>query len=461
MNKHALTRAALVALATVASVGAARAQTPPATTTAWNGAPESREGEQRFKMRARFQYDISSNDWDVTAENGSRSYVRRAFIGAQGRMTDHWRYKIDFVLNPGAAEAGSAAATTLRLCQNNITAVLAQRAACLPGETDIGPIVTGVSGGGAGGDDVAVDDAYLEYAGDFFSFVIGENNVTAPLEERTSSLDIPFIERSSMINTFGYGRAAGAALLTTGANWTAALGVYGDSLNNQDANFNLDETTSVSGRVTWTPIFEASPEGMTLIHLGLTGRERYIGDDAGQRFRTRPLNGRGTRYIDAGSGITGESDTTWGAELAMQYNQFGISAEYATLEGTETPTAGGSSFSFDGYYVDAFWSITGEARNYRGNTGSFGAVIPRQPINQGGIGHVMLAARYENMDLSDPAGTAPTRGVQSAHALGLDWIPLDHVRFKLNYALSEMDRTGPATVDDEAQIVTLRTQFDF
>jgi phosphate-selective porin OprO and OprP len=459
MKKYVLSTAALVALAAVAST--ARAQTPPATTTTWNGAPETREGQQRFKMRGRFQYDVTSNDWDSNAENGSRSYVRRAFIGAQGRLTDHWRYKIDFVLNPGANEAGTVTTTTLRLCQNTTTAAIAQRAACLAGETDIGPIVTSASSGGGGGDDVAVDDAYVEYAGDFFSFVIGENNVTAPLEDRTSSLDIPFIERSSMINTFGYGRAAGAALLLTGANWTAAAGVYGDSLNNQDANFSLDESTAISGRVTWTPMFEASPEGMTLIHLGLSGRERYIGDDAGQRYRARPLNGRGARYVDSGTGIVGEGDASWGAELAMQYNQFGLSAEYAKLEGTETPAAGGASFSFDGYYVDAFWSITGEARNYRGNTGSFGAVIPRRPIDQGGIGHLMLSARYDYIDLSDPAGSAATRGIQSAYAVGLDWIPLDHVRVKLNYALSEMDRTGPATVDDQAQVVTLRTQFDF
>ena len=51
------------------------------------------------------------------------------------------------------------------------------------------------------------------------------------------------------------------------------------------------------------------------------------------------------------------------------------------------------------------------------------------------------------------------RGEQSAYAIGLDWVPIEHVRFKLNYALSEMERT--AASDDEAQVVTLRTQFDF
>ena len=53
MKKHALTTAALVALATAAGVNAAQAQTPPATTTTWNGAPETRELQQRFKMRGR------------------------------------------------------------------------------------------------------------------------------------------------------------------------------------------------------------------------------------------------------------------------------------------------------------------------------------------------------------------------------------------------------------------------
>ncbi len=457
--RNGITTAALAALAAAAAVSTAQAQTPPPPVTQpMSGAPEIRDGQQRFKMRGRFQYDVTSSDWDDNAEQGSRSYVRRAFIGAQGRFTDHWRYKIDFVLNPGAAEAGAATGATLRLCQDNLTAAIVQRAACIAGETDRGPIVTAVAGGAAGADDVAVDDAYLEYAGDFFSFVIGENNVTAPLEDRTSSLDIPFIERSSVINTFGYGRAAGAALLTNGANWMAAVGVYGDSLNNQDNNFNNDEASQVSGRFTWAPIFENSPESYTLLHIGLTARQRYNGDDSATRYRTRPQNGRGNRYIDAGSGLAGQGDTTYGVELAGQWNSVGFTAEYHTLEGD---TAAGVNFDFDGYYVDAYWSLTGEPRVYRGNTGSFGPIVPRHGMNEGGFGHLMLSARYDYVDLSDPAGSSTSAGEQSAHAIGLDWIPVDHVRFKLNYALSEMDRANPAQADIDAEVISLRTQFDF
>ncbi len=421
--KNVLSKAALAALAAAGGMavgaGAAHAQSTP-TIQPMSGAPEIRDGEQRFKVRGRLQFDIYSNEWDVLDEDASRSYIRRAFLGAQGRLSDHWRYKIDFVLNPGA----------------------------------------GVDDAATGDGAVAVDDAYLEYAGDFYSIVIGENNVTSPLEDRTSSLDIPFNERSSFINTFGYGRAAGIAGLIAGSNWMGAIGIYGDSLNNSDAAFNADEASSISGRFTWAPIFAADPDGYALLHLGISARQRHIGDDSGQRFRTRPLNGRGTRWIDGGSAAAqlGESDTTLGLEAAGQFGFFGFTAEYSFLDGT---TITDVDFDSQGYYVDLHFSLTGEPRVYRGNQGSFGPIVPRRPVTEGGIGHIMVSTRYDYIDLTDEAFAAATRGEQTSYALGVDWIPVDHVRFKANLAYSEMDRTGPATTDEEAAVFTLRTQFDF
>jgi phosphate-selective porin len=74
------------------------------------------------------------------------------------------------------------------------------------------------------------------------------------------------------------------------------------------------------------------------------------------------------------------------------------------------------------------------------------------------MGHWMASARYDFVDLSDAGGA--NRGEQTAYSVGLDWIPMDHVRFKLNYAMSDMERIG-AGLDEEAQVVSLRTQFDF
>ncbi len=429
--KNVLSKAALAALVTTAAgVAAPQAAYAQATINSpVSGAPEIREGQQRFRMRGRLQFDVYSNSWElddptdsasINGEDGSRSYIRRAFLGVQGRFTDNWRYKVDFVLNPGAS----------------------------------------VDDATTGDNAVAVDDAYLEYAGDFFSVVIGENNITSPLEDRTSSLDIPMIERSSIINAYGYGRAAGIAGLMTGANWMAAVGVYGDSLNNSDSNFATSEQTSISGRFTWAPIFETSPDSYTLLHLGFSARQRYNGDDALFRYRPRPLNGRGSRWVETSSGSALQNDTGYGFEAAGQWNAFGFTAEYITISG-ETPA--GVELESDGYYVDLTWSLTGEPRAYRGNQGSFGPVVPRSSVADGGWGHWGLIARYDFIDVSDDNG-GTSRGEQSAWAVGLNWVPVDHVRFMLNYATTDADRIDPISVtagDAEAEVITLRTQFDF
>jgi phosphate-selective porin OprO/OprP len=367
-------------------------------------------------MRGRFQYDVYSSDWDVDADSdddSARSYVRRAFLGVQGRLSENWRYKVDFVLNPGA---------------NGAT-------------TD------------ADEEEVAVDDAFIEYVSDNWSIVIGEHNITSPLEDRISSLDIPFNERSSVVNAFGYGRLAGVGFIAGGANWSASTAFQGESLNSRET-YAEDESTALSGRFTFAPIFETAPEGVTLVHLGLSARARDTGANADNRYRPRPLNGRNDRWVETAA--VGDTDTTLGAELALQYGPFGAQAEYMMLEGEN---AAGVGFDASGYYVDVYWSLTGESRNYRGNQGSFGAIAPRNPVtNEGGWGHWMLSGRYDYIDLSD-ALFGGSRGEQTSYGVGLDWVPLDHVRFKLNYAVSDMDRvTG---VDDEAQIVSLRTQFDF
>lgn len=413
-----LSAAALAALSTLGWAEKAEAQ----ATTTWSGAPETREGEQRFKMRARFQYDVISSDTEgyATEEEGTRSSVRRAFLGAQGRLNNRWRYKVDFVLNPSSGIDVTATST-----QNE-------------GE-------------------VGVDDAFLEYAGDWVSVIIGEANVTSPLEDRISSLDIPFNERSSFINAFGYGRAAGVALLANGGNWSLAGAVQGDSLNNRETSYAANELLQVSARGTWAPIFDQTPEGVTLVHLGASVRMRD--GESALTYSSRPLNGRGSTPISAG--ISGTDDTSYGVELAAQYNRFGVSAEYSVLEGTETAATGGSDYEFSGYYVDASFSLTGEPRSYRPGTGAFAAVAPRRPLGtDGGIGYWAITARYDSLDLTDTAAAAGTQGEQTSYAVGLDWSPVEFVLFKLNYAHSEFEfRSGAA--DDEADIISLRSQFAF
>jgi phosphate-selective porin OprO/OprP len=138
----------------------------------------------------------------------------------------------------------------------------------------------------------------------------------------------------------------------------------------------------------------------------------------------------------------------------VQFGPFGATAQWGQVDAED----GGVSYGTEAYYVDVYWSLTGESRVYRGNQGSFGAIAPARPLGVGGgLGHWMLSGRYDFTDLSE--GVGALLGEQTAYAIGLDWVPVDHVRLKLNYAQSDVDYLVGA--DNEAQIVTLRTQFDF
>lgn len=404
-KRRVFTTAALAALATAAGVAVTTSDASAQATTSWSGAPETRQDDQRFKVRGRFMYDIASADWDTGGDDGDSSYVRRSRLGVQGRFSDDWRYVLEFDLSPGSSSS------------------------------------TG---------EVAVSDAFLEYAGDDWSIVIGEHKVTAPLEERTSSLAIPFIERSGLINSQGFGRLAGIGFMTGGANWSFAAAAQGDSLNDTSSQ-GTDEQTALSGRFTFAPIYETSPEGTTLVHLGVYARQRDIGEDTPLAYSVRPQNGRSATSLSMG--ISADEDFAYGVEVAGQLGRFGATAQWGMLEADD----GGTEYETESCYVDLFWSLTGESRNYRGNQGAFGAISPAHPFGDGGIGHWMLAARYDFTDMTE--GLGASLGEQTAYAIGLDWVPISHVRFKLNYAQSDIDYVVGA--DNEAQIVTLRTQFDF
>lgn len=365
---------------------------------------EAHAQEFSFKPRARIQADLQHRDWRVRDEDDSDLYIRRFYLGGEGRIAGDWHYRLDVVFTPGSETIG-------------------------------------------------VDDAYIEYEQERWSLFIGEHKITTPLDERTSSLDMPFVERASIIGAFGYGSRAGVGVLGHGDNWSAAAAIQGSSMNPATGEGDVDESRAVSARVAYAPILNA--ESGRLLHIGAHVRHRYQ-NDAPQRPAVRPLNGRDSRWIDAGGSIANrlDDDVALGGEFMFSHGPFALAAEYVVLEG-QTPS--GASRRFSARYVDAYWSLTGESRPYRVEQGAFGAVKPRAPLNEGGFGHWALSVRYDHADLSD--GPDANRGEQTAYALGLDWIPVERVRLKLNAARSEMDRTVGA--DDEADIVTLRAQLSF
>lgn len=437
-----LSAAALAALSTFGWAQKAEAQ----ATTSWSGASETREGEQRFKVRGRVQWDVysvstESNATGAGADNFDGDYTRSGFrrvrLGVEGRFTDDWRYKAEISL--------------------------------LPGNT------------------VEYEDVFVEYTGSNFSLILGNNKAIAPLEEATSSRFITFNERAAMISAFDYGRQLGAVVMTNGGNWGLGAGAYGNSPNTADgtaANSDLDNNTerlTLQARGYFAPVMDATPEGTTLWMIGATARYRDAGDDAGSlRYRARPAGvGFGDRYIDTGEGggladISSESDTAFTIESAAIFGPFSLQAEYGWLEVERDGPLAVNQFdpTFEGGYVDAIWNITGENRVWRVSDGTFQRTPVARPLHDGGPGLWQVAARFETLQLGDGVGTTGATGVNSgeleAYTLGLHWYPHPQVGFKLNFAHTEItDSTwdnpsgGPDFNDGEVNAISFRTQFDW
>lgn len=427
MGKNKLLGAAAAALATV-SAGAVIAQDAhaqaPGATTSWSGAPRTREEDREFKVNGRMQYDVYSLDRDfenpaTRDESYTGSYMRRAFIGVEGRFTTHWRYNVKFDLAPSAADSGS---------------------------------------------EVKLDDAFLEYAGENFSIFVGQNNAISHMEDRTSSNYTPFNERSMINQVSGYTKLMGVAFLTNGGNWSLGGGVYTDSLNDpQTVSFSgtqssEKEQTRFQVRGTWAPIYQRTPDGTTVLHLGLHARHRDDGTNTFGGYSARAnQNSLSSVPSTPSTGGTFDSEDLYGAEVAFQYNSFGAEAEYMQIE-PHTPT-GNTEPSLEGGYVDLFWSPTGESRNYSASDGSWGRISPRRTLgSDGGIGHIMLSARYEWLDTSD--ANFGTRSETTGLLAGVTWAPIGYVKFQLNYGQYDVEQVG-LNNDQELETLSLRTQFDW
>ncbi|MBI3440149.1 MAG: hypothetical protein HY054_16115, partial [Proteobacteria bacterium] len=452
-KSQALITAALSAIGMAAGAGAAHAQQapaaappPPTVTTRWNGSPETREEDRRFHVNGRFMYDIASTDADfcaaapalptTTCESGIRSYARRAFLGVDGRLTDNWRYNVKFDIGFGSGNAS-----------------------------------------------VKADDLYLEYAGQDYSFIVGNNNAVSPMEDRDSSLNIPFNERSFLISASGVGKRPGVAFITNGGNWSLGANLSSnDALDTSDTASNGTESWFVGGRATWAPIFEQTPEGTTLLHLGLYGRYRDNGSGNGNsinglfNYSPNALSNKSSNNATVGGA---DRDTFWNVEAAFQWNAFGAEAEYGQINTHDSSltSAQRADASATGYYFDVFWSPTGESRRYNAADGSFGAITPFRTLgSDGGIGHIMLSARYEHLDLSDQgfwksATDGGNANETTAYTLGATWVPISHVKFQLNYSHTDVnyvdnnplhdENSGAAGVqpnrDNNINAVTLRT----
>lgn len=374
----------------------------PAVEIAWKGAPEiSTASGWSFKPRGRIQVDagLVSAPESASYQDGFGSELRRARLGVEGDIPGGFGYKL---------------------------------------EVDFA------------GDAVALTDAVLTYETGGFLLTAGQHNNFQSLDELTSSVHTPFLERAAFTDAFGFERRVGLSTEYAAKAWMIQAGIFSDN----SADLPDDHAWSADGRFVFFPKL-----GNGQLHFG--GSIHYTGLDEGSivRYRQRPfVHFNSTRFLNTGP-MTAGSETGYGLEAAGIFGRFHFAGEAfwqkADLRGVaEDPT-------FFGAYAEAgFFLTSGDRRGYKG--GKFDRAKPANPLNKGGMGAVQVNLRYDHLDLVD-AGIIG--GLQDTYAISLVWTPTDYTRFLINYARNQIDQSnfpvGGGDTSYGVDTLGVRAQVDF
>jgi phosphate-selective porin OprO/OprP len=394
------------ASAVVAAVPSPTATAEPETRITWDGAPRltGKDGWS-FKPRGRTELDVAGVDGPkglaAAPRLGVATEFRRVYLGFDGTIPGGFGYRVEADLASNAVD---------------------------------------------------LTDVYLTYkASPELTLTVGQHKPFESLEDMTSDLFTSFRERAAFNSAFGFERRIGASATYSGKTLLVQGGLFTDNardLTDSNDSFSLD------GRIVFMPRLAGGQ-----LHIGGSAHYReFNGLGHTASYSARPFtHTTDVKFVNTGTVAPVDSERGYGAEFAYIRGRFHATAEASWLTakrpGLPDPT-------FDGGYAELGLLLTEDVTAYK--AGAYDRIRPKHPLGSGGIGAVQVNARYDWLDLND-AGV--NGGRQRAAAVSLLWIPVDYVRFILDYGhLWISDAALPAAGGDRdytLDTLGLRGQFDF
>jgi len=303
----------------------------------------------------------------------------------------------------------------------------------------------------------------------FGNIRIGNQKELIGMEHIQSSRFLDFMERSPLQDAFNgpnnNGFTPGMTVYNTTESQNATWGVGMFKNNDYQSGFPFEVGNNnyvYNARVTWTPYYDESTDGRTLLHVGLGSVVRILDNEpAGYtggtniRIRARPniRNVASTltpNVVDTGN-FYASNQFLLDPEVAFVYGPLTIQAEYehCQLAGARaTRTAGPAlgTVNFQGGYVAVLYFLTGENKIYNRQQGAFGRVVPfenaylARGVGLGGTGAWQVAFRYDWIDLN--SGLVKGGNVHNL-TFGLNWFLNPQTKFIFNYVPSYIDNTAP------------------
>lgn len=420
----------------------------PVAEVKWKGGPETTGPDGwSFKPRGRLHFDAGyvsvPGEYAANRNLGFNSRVRRVRLGGEGTMPGGFGYKVEADFASG---------------------------------------------------NVAFGDTFLSYAPKNapITLRLGNFETLNGLEQISSSNNNSFTERASFNDAFLNSRRLGGAVAWRDDDnvLRAEAGLF--TAHSIDSSFDNDGWIG-AGRLTYSPMALGGQ-----LHFGVNFQQREFASNNNAvvsvstnapstnqlaRYRARPNTQlTDVRFVDTGS-FAAKSDRIVGLELAAIFPgfYFASEAQWTKVDAYEAGDiatgldsfAGGNSAvtptgdpSFFGIYAEAGYFLTGETRGYK--DGIWGRTKVLKPIDKKGLGAFQIAARYEYLDLDSNAlkngltndfATGLTSsaslnarlgrgGTQASYLLGLNWYPMDYIRFMLNYGRIQVEGGPLAAVVD-------------
>ncbi len=310
-----------------------------------------------------------------------------------------------------------------------------------------------------------VKDMFVTYTGiDWLEVTVGHQKQPISMELQESSNDIMFTERS-LVNSLTaslFDRAIGVHLKSSGDDWSAQIGAYGDSMS-PEKDHTVDEGWGVASRLTYSPINTKTQ----VLHLGTYGGYRAPDSRGGTlssgkdtvefSYETTHMSNVKLSNLK----LENANDFTMaGFETAYMHGPFSVQGEYGHVW---ADVKNGPTLDMNAFYVQAGWTLTGESRSYKGSDGEFKRLKPSQnfSLKNGGWGAVELAARYDQNDLNSDSENG---GSEKAITVALNWYLNENLRLMADYRTAFDIGSSKETADtdlDNVHAFTFRTQLAF
>ena len=292
-----------------------------------------------------------------------------------------------------------------------------------------------------------IKDAILQYDGiENLQIKMGNFKENFSIQRNSTSRYLLFMERA-MCTYLAPSRHMGVNFrYTTPALWLSA-GVFGPELKGaeeqtfmEDGNkdYGLSEGLSYTGKVVWRPLHKMT-NGSLHIGAAVSYREPKLTSTDGYnaiRYSTRnstSINRK--KYLDTDA-ITGlDHEFLWTVELAGHYNSLRYEAAYISRQAfvdLSKNDKGADLRPASGWYVQAGYMLFGGKQNYDAG----GAKYTRCTRGRS-WGDLELAARVDQINLN--LNKYYMGGSAMQYALGINYYPIENVKFMLNYQFADND----------------------